>query len=805
MRPTRRFPRALAAVTAMGLVGVGLATAPAAADDHETTIDILATNDFHGRLEASGQAAGAAVLAGAVDQMRTENPNLVFAAAGDLIGASTFVSFVDDDHPTIDALNAAGLDVSAVGNHEFDKGYCDLVDRVIPRAEWEYIGANVKVKDGHTHGCENTELDDLAESWTADIDGVTVGFVGAVTEHLPELVSPSGIEQIDVLDIVEETNRVADELKADGADVVVLLVHEGAPTTQLETAIDPDNDFGKIVNGVNANVDAIVSGHTHLAYDHHIEVDEWVDEGRDVTVRPVVSAGQYGYNLNKISFTVSDDDGVSAMESAIVPLTERDDDGNWVPLYEPDEEVQGIVDDAVERADELGAESLGEITADFNRARQSDGAENRGGESTLGNFVADVQLSAARITDEETDVAFMNPGGLRTDMTYAGSGEGDPDGNVTYREAAEVQPFANTLVTMTLTGERVVEVLEEQWQPDGASRAFLKLGVSENLTYTYDPEAAAGEHITSVTIDGEPLDADGYYRVVANSFLASGGDNFTTLAEGVDVADTGQIDLQAMVDYLGQNSPASPDYAQRAVGVSWVSDPDGVYAPGDEVAFDLSSLLFSAGEPVAESVVVSLAGEELGKFDIDPEIVDTTDEVGRASVSVTVPENLGGAAAAQEGEPMDLVVTVPDTGTELTLPITIDAGDGGGDEDGSEDGDDSGSEDGSEDGAEDGSESGDDGGTDDGSDTGSDGGAEAGGDESGAEDGTDAGTDAGAEDGTDSGTDSGGDASGAEDGEGLPDTGAGSGLILWGALGLTGLALGAAVYAASRMRAGTAA
>ncbi len=630
--------------------------------------------------------------------------------------------------------------------------------------------------------------------------------MGAVTEHLPELVSPSGIEQVDVLDVVEETNRVADELKADGADAVVLLVHEGAPTTQLETAIDPDNDFGKIVNGVNTNVDAIVSGHTHLAYDHNIEVPEWVEEGRDVTVRPVVSAGQYGYNLNKIRFSVADGE-VGAVESEIVPLTEQNDDGDWVPLYDADQEVEGIVADAVETADELGAESLGEITADFNRAQQSDGAENRGGESTLGNFVADVQLDAARITDEETDIAFMNPGGLRTDMTYTSGGEEDPDGNVTYREAAEVQPFANTLVTMTLTGEQVVDVLEEQWQPDGASRAFLKLGVSEELTYTYDPEAAAGEHITSVTLDGEPLEMDGYYRVVANSFLASGGDNFTTLSEGVDVADTGQIDLQAMVDYLGENSPASPDYAQRAVGVQWMSDPEAVYAPGDEVSLELSSLLFSAGEPVAGSAVVSLAEQELGKFEIDPEVVDTTDEVGRASVSVTIPDDLGDVAAAQDGETMELLVSVPDTGTEVALPITVDAGDGGGDE-GGDDGSEDGSEDGTDDGAEDGTDSGAEDGSDDGTDSGADEAGSDDGTDAGTDDGTDSGTDDGAEDGADDGTEAGtddGDVAGTDDGGDLPDTGAGSSVTLWATLGLVALAMGGAAYAASRARTGAAA
>ena len=159
--------------------------------------------------------------------------------------------------------------------------------------------------------------------------------------------------------------------------------------------------------------------------------------------------------------------------------------------------MQAIVDDAVAVADELGSVPLGEITADFDRAQQSDGTENRGGESTLGNFVADVQLWAAQRTNPDAEIAFMNPGGLRADMTYAASAN-EGDGVLTYREAAIVQPFANTLVTTVLTGAQLAQVLEEQWQPAAASRPFLRLGVSDGFAYTYDPDAAAGERIVGM-------------------------------------------------------------------------------------------------------------------------------------------------------------------------------------------------------------------------------------------------------------------------------------------------------------------
>ncbi|MDR2997489.1 MAG: ExeM/NucH family extracellular endonuclease, partial [Microbacterium sp.] len=506
------------------------------------SIDIATINDFHGRIEADGAAGGAAVLAGAIKQVRDANPNTVFAAAGDLVGASTFTSFILDDNPTIDALNAAGLDVSATGNHEFDQGWEDLRDRIQQRADWEYINSNVFLK--------GTDTTALAPSWVKDVDGVKVGFVGAVTEELDSLVSPEGIKDLDVRDIAASVNKAADALTdgdpANGeADVVILLVHEGATTTDV-SSITPDSALGKIVYGVDKNVDAIVSAHTHLAYNHVIDG------------RPVVSAGQYGENFGLMNLKVDPKSHeLLSISNEIKPLTEA-----GKPLYPAVPEVQSIVDAAKKEADVLGAEKVGDITADFNRARQSDGkTENRGGESTIGNFVADVQQWSTG-----AEIALMNPGGIRTNLTYASSGATDPDGNLTYREAATVQPFANTLVTLELTGAQLKSVLEEQWQPAGASRPFLKLGVSQGFEYTYDPAAAVGERITSMTLNGTVIDPAKSYLVAANSFLAAGGDNFFTLAKGVNKKDTGKVDLQSMVDWFSANKTATPDLKQRAVG-----------------------------------------------------------------------------------------------------------------------------------------------------------------------------------------------------------------------------------------------
>ena len=624
------------------------------------TVQVLGINDFHGRIQANGVEAGAGVLAGAVKQLRTQYPDTVFAAAGDLIGASTFESFIQHDKPTLDALNSAGLEVSAVGNHEFDQGYDDLINRVMAPynaetnpyggAAWEYLGANVRHAEDHSAA--------LPETWIKDLGGVQVGFIGAVTDHLSELVSPAGIAGLEIESPVVAANRHANELKAQGADIVVLLVHEGAETTALSSATDPKTDFGKIVTGVNDNVDAIVSGHTHLAYNHSVTVPGWVADGRPVTTRPVVSAGQYGYNLDQLLFTVdSDTEKVVGLQQNILPLVKT-------PAYPTDAPTQAIVNKAVADAAVLGAQPLGQITGPFNRAKTSTGGENRGGESTLGNLVAEVQQTATEsATTGSAQIAFMNPGGLRADMV--GSSSTYPT-TLTYKQAANVQPFANTLVNMKLTGAQLKTALEQQWQPAGSSRPFLRLGISEGFTYTYDPRAAAGSRITAMWLNGTAIDPAASYSVTVNSFLAAGGDNFGVFAQGVNKKDTGQTDLQAMVDYMDAHTPVSPDYTQRSVGVMFPAGAPASYYPGDTVSFTLSSLAFStAADRKDTSVTVSLGSTDLGTFAVDNTLgTAVTDEYGTATVSFTLP---AGVPAGQQ----NLTVTGAQTGTTTTVPVTV--------------------------------------------------------------------------------------------------------------------------------------
>lgn len=635
-----RLSRALSIAAIGSVAGAAFfGAAPAMAAD-VANIDVYTMNDFHGRIEAtagtsvSQSTAGAASIATAYATLHAANPLSTLVAAGDNVGASTFTSLIQDDNPTIDALNEIGVSASAVGNHEFDKGRDDLDDRIIPRADFEYITSNIFEKGTDEHAYAPYDIQDF--------DGVKIGFIGATTEDLPYLVSPAGIATLDVRSIVDSVNDVAAQLtdgdeSNDEADILMVVMHEGAESPEADFTAT-DTVFGKIVNGVGANVDAIVSGHTHQAYAEQVTVG-----GHTI---PVLQTGSYGTYLGHINVQV--DKQTKELVSAptgelldlLTPVTTTTDGVSttlYQPIYKAEDSAAGIavaaiVADAVAVADVQGKVSIGSITADLKRGVQTDGSENRGAESTIGNLVADAQLWATQ-EDLGTQIAFMNPGGIRQNITYASSGEGDPDGNVTYKEAAVVQPFANTLVTETLTGEQIKTVLEQQWQP-GKSRPMLHLGISAGLSYTYDPTAEVGSHITEVFFEGEPIAADDTFKIVTNSFLAAGGDNFTELGNGAGKADSGRSDIVAFSDYMAEFSPVTPDPATRGLGVV-----EATAAGAAERTFELSSLDVNNADAATQDseVRVLVDGEPVASAVIDHSIVDTLDEQGRASVTFALP------------------------------------------------------------------------------------------------------------------------------------------------------------------------
>ena len=661
----RRVRGAALASVAAGTLLLGLvAAAPAQAVP--VTIDLVGINDFHGRLEADAPGArasiaGAAVLAGAVKSVEAQNPNTLFVSAGDNIGASTFTSFIQDDEPTLDALNAMGLDVSTPGNHEFDKGQDDFTGRVQTNSDFPYVNANILKSDG-TPAYRPYVVE--------EVGGVRVAFIGALTETMPTLVSPAGIEGLTFAPVVESVNAVADDIvEADAADAIVLLLHEGAETGSLDS-VTGDNAFGEIARGVSGDVSAIFSGHTHQGYDYLVSPSDGGPQ------RAVVQTGSYGTNLARVTMTV--DPAATAFRDRVTIASHR-----LVPLYgafTPDPAVAEIVAAAVAVAADRGAEVIGSISDSFNRAYNATPdanglpVSNRAGESTLGNFVADIQLSST--TASGAQLAFMNPGGLRDDLPFVA-----PDGAVTYKAAAAVQPFANTLVVVDMTGAEIRQVLEQQW-PTAGRTSTLKLGTSEGLTYTYDPAAAAGSRIAAVSLDGAAMDDATIYKVTVNSFLASGGDGFTAFANGRAHADSGKVDLQSQLEYFDSRAgdPSDPDFASRSVGVSGVTTaPAGGFAAGDTVSMSLSSLLLeqvpsdpsevvtAAAQPGV--VTATLDGVELASAPIDATVIDNSDEQGRALLDFVVPEGITAPTAGPVTR--QVVLTVAGTGTTATVPVVF--------------------------------------------------------------------------------------------------------------------------------------
>nr|WP_230684734.1 5'-nucleotidase C-terminal domain-containing protein [Cellulomonas sp. JZ18] len=647
-----------------------------AGDANEGPVDLtfLNVNDFHGRIDAN-----TVKVAGTVEQQRAAaeaaGGAAAFLSAGDNIGASLFASSVQQDQPTIDVLNALDLAASAVGNHEFDGGYDDLVDRVIAggeNARFPYLGANVYRAGTTTPALEEYALLDMA--------GVTVGVIGAVTQETPTLVSPGGVASLEFGDPVEAVNRVAAQL-TDGdesngeADVVVAEYHEGAGAgtpdgSTLEEEVAAGGAFADIVTQTSAAVDAIFTGHTHKQYAWQAPVP-----GEDGT-RPVLQTGSYGEFLGKVVLTYDRESGEVTASTAENVARTTTADAELVAAYPRVAEVKTIVDAALAYAAEVGNQPVGSVTADITTAYAggayvdgryvgpgplpSTGRDDRSRESTLGNLVADALLDTLDAPERGgAQIGVVNPGGLRNELFQA------PDGTITYAEANAVLPFVNNLWTTTLTGAQVRTMLEQQWQTDEdgnvPSRPYLQLGLSDNVSYTYDASRPQGERITSVTVDGAPLDPDAEYRIGTFSFLAQGGDNFRVLAEGQDTADSGLVDRDAWIAYLQANPGLAPDFRERAVAVPAL--PQSVEA-GAELTFPVTGLnLTSLGAPENTSLEVRLDDVVLGTAPLARG--EGPDASG--TVTVTVPE--GTAPGTRT-----LTLVAQPSGTTVTLPLVVEDG-----------------------------------------------------------------------------------------------------------------------------------
>ncbi|MFE2066061.1 bifunctional metallophosphatase/5'-nucleotidase [Streptomyces sp. NPDC059467] len=584
-RPSRRRTYALLA-SAAGLAAAAALASALPADAHSgkghghqpgryQDVQLLSFNDLHGNLEppsgSSGRvtelqsdgttktvdAGGVEYLATHLREARKGHPYSVTAAGGDMVGASPLISGLFHDEPTIEALNKLDLDVTTVGNHEFDEGARELArlqnggchptdgcytDQKFEGADFPYLAANVLD--------EKTNKPILKPYWVWKKKDVRIGFIGVTLEGTPNIVSADGVKGLVFKDEVETINKYARELQRQGVQSIVALVHEGGFPSSSSYNYDCDSPgagdgiSGPIVDiakNVTPAVDALVTGHTHTAY--VCTIDDPAGHPRMVT-----SAASFGRLYTDTTLTYdrrTGDIARTAVQSANRVVT-RD------VAKAPD--LTQLISKWNTLAAPIGNRAIGYISADVN---------NTGTESPMGDLIADAQFAYGKELDPETDLALMNPGGVRAGLTYAAKGA-EGDGVVTYAEGFTVQPFANTVNLQDFTGAQLIQVLKEQVSGSNAAAPKI-LQPSKNLTYTLDLTKSGADRVVtdSIRLNGAAVDPAATYRVATNSFLAGGGDGFTTLGLGTNDL-VGTDDLSALAQYLTANSSATSPLAPPA-------------------------------------------------------------------------------------------------------------------------------------------------------------------------------------------------------------------------------------------------
>jgi 5'-nucleotidase len=558
-----RLSTRLAVLAAAALATTAVTTAPASAaqrPDPTTDVRIITFNDFHGNLEppsgSSGRvtqsdgttvdAGGAAYLATHVKQLRSQVRNSLVFSAGDNVGASPVVSALFHDEPTIDFLNMLGVSASVVGNHEFDEGYKELqrmqfggcnptdgcqFDKKFKGADFPFLGSNVYFTNG---------LPALLPFTVKFEGGVPIGVIGATLKDLPTVVTPEAIKGLKFGDEVEAINRTANLLDFFGVKSQVVLLHQG-DSTEIEGPNDCrvlPGPATAIAKAVTPKVDAIFTGHSHQQY--NCVINDPAGQPRTV-----IQGASFGRLLSVVDLKINlkTRDVVRSATQAHNEIVTR--------TVTPDPAVAALVADAKTKSAPIANRQVGTITADL------PAAGNPAGESSLGDVIADAQLAGT--TSNNAVIAMTNPGGIRADLTYKTSVNNEGDGVVTYGEAFTVQPFANIMQTITLTGANLKNVLEQQWAP-GVNPKFLQ--ISSSLHYSWSASAPQGSRVSNITVNGTPVDPAATFRVSVNNFLAAGGDGFTEFTKGTDLAG-GPVDLDALIAYLGAHPNLAPPAADR--------------------------------------------------------------------------------------------------------------------------------------------------------------------------------------------------------------------------------------------------
>ncbi len=539
-------------------------------DHRSVDVQLLAINDFHGNLEPpSGSSArvlteagalegngGVEYLAAHINELRAQNPYTITVSAGDNIGASPLLSGYFHDEPSIEALNALGLDIASVGNHEFDEGYQELLRMQnggchptdgcqdgdgFAGADFQYLSANVFY--------EGTNQTVFPAYKIEKMGGVRIGFIGLTLEGTPSIVTPAGVAGLEFRDEAETINALVPQLQAQHVESIVILLHEGGFQSPSSSAF-PNTCNGlngavvDIVNNLNPAVDVVISGHTHQQY--NCEMNGML----------LTSAATFGRLVTDIDLKIdrATKDVVSASANNVIVT--RD-----VPA---DPAETAIIAKYAAIVDEVRNAPIGEASGDLLREQVVD-------ESTLGNAIADAQLWATTDAPFDADLAVMNPGGIRADL-LCDPGETAPC-TFTFGEAFAVQPFQNDLVTLTLTGAQIDDLLEQQFNNPGPGENRF-LSVSNGFSYSYNPAGAQGDKVidSSIMLNGSVLDPLATYRVTGNSFLTSGtGDGFTVFALATNRV-IGPVDSNAFVDLrrlaFSAAGPGAGSGQHRAVGAS---------------------------------------------------------------------------------------------------------------------------------------------------------------------------------------------------------------------------------------------
>ncbi len=553
-----------------------------------TTIKIIAINDFHGNLNSPGKFNGKASggvdeLAGYVANLKSANRNSVVVSAGDLIGASPLVSALFHDEGTIETMNRLGLEFNAVGNHEFDEGKDELlrmqnggchptdpnscqgtaVGTPVPfeGAKFRFLAANVvDVASGKTlfpaYWIKEFEKEysnthgEHPHGERQGGDDIRVAFIGMTLKETPGIVTPTGVAGLQFKDEAATVNALVPKLRRRGVAAIVVLLHQGGAQATPPSPPDINGCMGgldgspvkDIVAQLDDAVDLVISGHTHQAYNCMLPNRA----GRSI---PVTSANSFGRVLTDIDMTIDNRSGDVASVSANNLVVDRTN-----AAITPNAAIKGIVDQYNTLAAPIAGQVIGSITADASNAA------NAAGEMDAGDLIADAQLAATQPAQfGGAQIAFMNAGGVRSPgFVFNQISAGEAAGDVTYGEAFTVQPFGNNLVTLTLTGQQIKNVLEQQFPGCEGQTVKRIMQVSNGFSYAWSDSAPPCSKVSGMQLNGAPIDPAGSYRVTVNNFMATGGDGFTVFASGTDPLGGAQ-DIDALAAYMaGFKSPSAP-------------------------------------------------------------------------------------------------------------------------------------------------------------------------------------------------------------------------------------------------------